>query len=98
MSVEDKNWLVNNFCQWSLEPFKSLQSLDLTNCESAKPAADFFNSASLEELIKMGGELKLVIGFAGLTNLRRIKLSAVHITSTKLYYSKSNPKGTESYH
>lgn len=81
VNVEDKNWLVNNFCQLSLAPFKSLQSLDLTNCESAKPAADFFNSASLEELTKMGGKLKLAKGFAGLTNLRRIKLSAVHITS-----------------
>lgn len=81
VSVEDKSWLVNNFCQLSLAPFKSLQSLDLTNCESAKPAADFFNSASLEELIKMGGKLKLAKGITGLTNLRRIKLSAVHITS-----------------
>ena len=45
VSVEDKNWLVNNFASWSCT-VQSLQSLDLTNCESAKPAAGFSSQAS----------------------------------------------------
>ena len=81
VSVADKEWLVNNFCQISLASFENLLILDLTNCESSKPCADFFESNSLVHLGKMGGKLKLNKSFGKLAQIKEVHLSAVHVTS-----------------
>lgn len=81
VSVDDKDWLIQNFCKSSLGAFKSLKSLDLTDCVSDLPADDFFHSSSLEELTKVGGKIKLNRGVGRLINLKSIKFSAVHVTS-----------------
>ena len=81
VSVSDKEWLVSNFCQISLASFENLLTLDLTNCESSKPCADFYESKSLEGLMKMGGKLKLNKSFGKLAQIKEVSLSAVHVTS-----------------
>ncbi len=81
LTYTELDWLKNNFTNFSLKNYTSLLDLDLTGVPCDAICDDFFESKSLQDISKSGGNIKLNKSFCSLINLKKLNLGAVYITS-----------------
>ena len=81
LTYTELDWLKNNFTNFSLKNYTSLLDLDLTGVPCDAICDDFFESKSLQDISKLGGNIKLNKSFCSLINLKKLNLGAVYITS-----------------